>query len=246
MLFAAPMSALHRSREIASRVTTPPIAAGEIPAPYGGPTVLLYSHYDVFPAGDARAWTTRPFEPTERGGAIYGRGAADSKANVIAHVGALRAWEGRPPVGIKIVIEGQAEAGSGALPLACRTHPDVFRADAMLIADAGNPRPGMPVLTVAARGTAATPGPACEAAMAAMSEAWGQTPVLMSSSGSVPVSAVLHEAVPDAEILLLGATDGQSNAHAPDERVLLAEFEKTIVAETKFFREFAERVAVRR
>jgi acetylornithine deacetylase/succinyl-diaminopimelate desuccinylase-like protein len=216
----------------------PPVVYGEIPAPDRGPTVLLYSHYDVVPAGDERAWTSGPFEPTERGGAIYGRGAADSKANVIAHVGALHAWEGRPPVGIKIVIDGQAELGGGALPRYCRRHPDVFRADAVLIADAGNPRPGHPALALAAPRRAA----ACEAAIAAMSEAWGRAPRLVHGGDFVPIAAALHAAVPDAEILLLGATDAQSNAHAPDERVLLDEFGKTIVAETKFFREFAARV----
>ena len=73
--------------------------------------MLLYSHYDVVPAGDESLWTSPPFEPTERDGALFGRGASDSKANVIAHIGALRAWDGRPPVGIKLVIEGQEEVG---------------------------------------------------------------------------------------------------------------------------------------
>jgi acetylornithine deacetylase/succinyl-diaminopimelate desuccinylase-like protein len=91
---------------------TAPVVIGEIPAPNGAPTVLLYAHYDVQPPGDESAWKTPPFEPTERDGAVYGRGVADDKSNVIAHVGALRAFDGRPPVGIKIVIEGQEEYGS--------------------------------------------------------------------------------------------------------------------------------------
>ena len=93
---------------------TAPVVTGEIPAPPGAPTVLLYSHYDVVPAGDESKWESPPFEATERDGAIYGRGTADSKSNMLMHVGALRAWEGRPPVGIKVVIEGQEEVG-GAL-----------------------------------------------------------------------------------------------------------------------------------
>ena len=91
---------------------TAPVILGEIPGPEGAPTVLLYGHYDVVPVGEESKWESPPFEATERDGAVYGRGSADSKSNILTHVGALRAWEGKPPVGIKIVIEGQEETGS--------------------------------------------------------------------------------------------------------------------------------------
>ncbi len=94
---------------------TAPILTGEIPAPPGAPTVLLYAHYDVVGAGDLDLWDSPPFEPTERDGALYGRGTGDTKSNVLLHVGALRGYEGRPPVGVKILIEGHEESGSGAL-----------------------------------------------------------------------------------------------------------------------------------
>ena len=132
---------------------TAPFITGEIPPPPGAPTVLLYGHYDVVPAGDESKWESPAFTPTVRDGAMFGRGSADSKSNVIAHLGALRAWEGRPPVGIKLVIEGQEEVGS-ALNTFPQTHPELFRSDAMLIADMGSVRPGLPTLTVALRGTA--------------------------------------------------------------------------------------------
>jgi hypothetical protein len=133
---------------------TAPVITGEIPAPDGAPTVLLYSHYDVVPAGDEALWSSPPFVAEERDGAIFGRGTADSKSNVIAHVGALRAWEGKPPVGIKIVIEGQEEVGGGGLTTYPPAHPEAFRCDAMVIGDMGSVRPGVPTLTVALRGMA--------------------------------------------------------------------------------------------
>ena len=131
---------------------TAPVVTGHIPAPPGAPTVLLYSHYDVVPAGDEAEWKSPPFEPTERDGALFGRGVADTKSNIVAHVGALRAWDGKPPVGIKLCIEGSEEIGSGALPSYPATDPDLFQADALVIADMGSIRPGVPTLTTALRG----------------------------------------------------------------------------------------------
>jgi len=133
---------------------TAPVVHGEIPAPPGAPTVLLYSHYDVVPAGDESLWESPPFEPTDRDGAIAGRGAADTKSNILALVGALRAWEGRPPVGIKVVVEGQEEVGGGAFTTYPEQAPERFAADVMLIGDMGNVRPGIPTLTVGLRGMA--------------------------------------------------------------------------------------------
>lgn len=384
---------------------TAPVVVGHIPAPPGAPTVLLYSHYDVVPAGDETLWDSPPFEPTERNGAIYGRGTADTKSNVIAHIGALRAWEGRPPVGIKICIEGYEEIGSGALPGYPASDPDLFAADALYIADMGSIEPGIPTLTTALRGmanvflevrtlhsgkhsgqyggaapdallavlhaiaslhdehgdvavaglrrnewagaaqsesqfrelgtvldgmpligsgglgsrvwsgpaitvigidvpsvdgavnavspyaravlnvrvhpeqdatqaqalvmehlrnvrpfgidldvspgptgdgfSAVTSGPAYEAARVAWAQAWGTDVILAGSGGSIPIVSALAGALPDAEALLVGTTDGYANIHGPNERVLIDEFEKAVIAETKFFREFAARAAAR-
>ncbi|KAA8885522.1 M20/M25/M40 family metallo-hydrolase [Nocardia colli] len=132
---------------------TSPVVYGRIPPPPGAPTVLLYGHYDVQPSGDEKLWNTPPFTPVQRDGAIYGRGAADCKANVVAHIGALRAHEGKPPVGIIVVIEGQEEYGS-AFDDYPPEQPDLFQADALLICDAGNIRAGTPTLTTALRGVA--------------------------------------------------------------------------------------------
>lgn len=382
---------------------TAPAIVGHIPAPPGAPTVLLYGHYDVVPPGDETEWDTPPFEPTERDGAIFGRGVADSKSNVIAHVGALRAWDGRPPVGIKLCVEGYEEIGSGALPGHPASDPELFRADALVIADMGNLSPGTPTLTTALRGmanvmlelrtlasgkhsgqyggaapdallallhaiaslhdergdvavaglrreewdgpeqseeqfrelgevlddmpligsgglgsrvwsgpaitvigidvpsvdgavnavspyaravlnvrvhpaqnaneaqeavmahlrglrpfgiefdvqpgptgngfSADTSGPAYQAARVAWARAWGAEVMMAGSGGSIPIVSALSGALPDAEALLVGTTDGYANIHGPNERVLLDEFERTIVAEAEFFREYAARTA---
>lgn len=379
---------------------TAPIIIAEIDAPPGAPTVLLYSHYDVVPAGDESLWATPPFEPTLRDGALYGRGAGDTKSNIVALVGALRAWEGRPPVGVKVVIEGQEEVGGGALTTYPPDAPELFDADAMIIADMGSVRPGVPTLTVALRGMAdvtieartlasakhsgqyggAAPdallaliralstlhdengdvaveglrreewtgggtsdeefralaevaeeqpligtgslgsrvwsGPAItvtgidappvdgalnavqphararlnvrvhpeqdareaqaavvkhfegvmpfgitiqvsagatgngfaantssaayEAAAVAWSAAWGAETVTAGSGGSIPLVSALSLAVPRAEIMLGGATDGFANIHGPNERVLLDELEKTTLAIADFLGRFAE------
>ncbi len=382
---------------------TAPVVVGHIPPPPGAPTVLLYSHYDVVAAGDEAEWESPPFEPTERDGALFGRGTADTKSNVMTHIGALRAWNGRPPVGIKLCIEGYEEIGSGALPSYPPTDPDLFRADALVIADMGNISPGIPTLTTALRGmanvtlqvrtlrsgkhsgqyggaapdallallraiaslhddrgdvavaglrrnewpgpeqsedqfrdlgqvldgmpligtsglgsriwsgpaitvigidvpsvdgavnavspyaravlnvrvhpeqdcveaqeavmrhlrevrpfgieldvqpgptgngfSAVTTGPAYEAARAAWAQAWGAEVMMAGSGGSIPIVSAIAGALPDAEALLVGTTDGYANIHGPNERVLLDEFEKTIVAEAEFFGRFAAKDA---
>ncbi|MFD8568297.1 M20/M25/M40 family metallo-hydrolase [Streptomyces sp. NPDC059639] len=133
---------------------TAPVIFGEIPPPTpDAPTVLLYSHYDVQPPGDERLWDSPPFEPTPIEGGLRARGIADDKSNVIAHLGMLRAFDGRPPVGVKIVFEGQEEYGS-PFDTYPPTDPERFACDAMVIADLGNVRPGTPTLTTGLRGAA--------------------------------------------------------------------------------------------
>ncbi|MFC7303844.1 M20/M25/M40 family metallo-hydrolase [Streptomyces monticola] len=131
---------------------TAPVVYAEIPPPDpAAPTVLLYSHYDVQPPGDEQLWLSPPFEPTPVEGGLRARGIADDKSNVIAHLGMLRAFQGRPPVGVKIVFEGQEEYGSPFDDYP-PSDPERFACDAMVIADLGNLRPGTPTLTTGLRG----------------------------------------------------------------------------------------------
>ena len=380
---------------------TAPVITGEIPGPPGSPTVLLYGHYDVVPAGDEALWESPPFEAIERDGAIYGRGAADSKSNILVHVGALRAWGGKPPVGVKLLLEGQEEVGSPLEEGYPSENPEPFRADAILVADGGSIRAGQPSLTVSLRGDAritvevrtlasnkhsgqyggAAPdalvalvralgslwdgngdvaveglrreewtgesytdeefrklaelepgmpivgsggigskiwsgpgitvlgidcpavegaaaavqaharavlnvrvhpeqpaveaqgvvirhleaqrpfgvplavsagatgdgfrahssGPAWDAMVAAMSEAWGSDTVEIATGGAIPLVKAMSDGVPDAAMFVFGATDSFANIHGPNERVLVDEWERALHAETLFFHELAER-----
>lgn len=124
----------------------------------GRPTILLYAHHDVQPVGDESLWESAPFEPTVRGGRLYGRGAADDKAGVMAHVGALRALVEAlgtdVDLGINLFIEGEEEAGSGSFAAFLRENADALRADVIVVADSGNWDATTPALTVSLRGNA--------------------------------------------------------------------------------------------
>lgn len=131
---------------------TAPTVIGHVPGPPGAPTVLMYSHYDVVPAGEDHLWDSPAFEPTIGDGVVVGRGVADSKANIVAILGALGLYEGTPPVTLKIVFEGHEEFGS-----VWEEHPfdspETYEADVVVIADVGNVRPGQPTLTIGLRGS---------------------------------------------------------------------------------------------
>ncbi|WP_327678003.1 dipeptidase [Kitasatospora sp. NBC_00458] len=125
---------------------------GHRPPPPGAPTVLLYSHYDVQPPLDDDAWTSPPFELTERDGRWYGRGTADCKGNIVMHLTALRALGDDLPVGVKLVVEGSEEQGTGGLEAYVPPHAGELHADALLVCDTGNAAVGVPTATTSLRG----------------------------------------------------------------------------------------------
>ncbi|HET8957201.1 MAG TPA: M20/M25/M40 family metallo-hydrolase, partial [Microcella sp.] len=124
----------------------------------GRPTVLLYAHHDVQPPGDEALWDSPAFEPTVRGDRLYGRGAADDKAGVIAHVAAIHSLVetvGDPDVGIVVFIEGEEEFGSRSFRALLDAHRDTLAADVIVVADSDNWTTESPSLTVGLRGNAA-------------------------------------------------------------------------------------------
>ncbi|MEE6281207.1 dipeptidase [Georgenia sp. MJ170] len=129
-----------------------PAVLAHRPAPAGAPTVLLYAHHDVQPPGDPAAWTSPAFDPTERDGRLYGRGAADDKAGIMAHVGALRVLGDELGVGITVFSEGEEEIGSPTFRRFLETYRDRLAADVIVVADSANWQVGVPGLTTSLRG----------------------------------------------------------------------------------------------
>jgi acetylornithine deacetylase/succinyl-diaminopimelate desuccinylase-like protein len=121
----------------------------------GKPTVLCYGHYDVQPAEPLELWTSPPFEPTERNGNLYARGAVDDKGQMYMHikaVEALRAVNGTLPVNLKFLIEGEEEIGGESIAKYVAGHKDKLRADAALVSDTAMYAEGMPTLCIGLRG----------------------------------------------------------------------------------------------
>jgi cysteinylglycine-S-conjugate dipeptidase len=129
-----------------------PAVIGHVNGPEGSPTVMLYAHHDVQPAGAESDWDSPPFEPTERDGRVYARGIADDKAGVMAHIAALRAHSGSLPVGVTVFVEGEEEIGSDSLGTILERHGEKLRADAIVLADSTNWAVGEPALTTTLRG----------------------------------------------------------------------------------------------
>jgi acetylornithine deacetylase/succinyl-diaminopimelate desuccinylase-like protein len=121
----------------------------------GKPTVLCYGHYDVQPADPLELWTSPPFEPTERNGNLYARGTADDKGQMYMHikaVEALQAVNGKLPVNLKFLIEGEEEVGGASIARYIAGHPEKLRADVALVSDTAMYAEGMPTLCIGLRG----------------------------------------------------------------------------------------------
>jgi cysteinylglycine-S-conjugate dipeptidase len=131
-----------------------PAVIARFPAPAGMPTVCLYAHHDVQPEGDPAGWATPPFMATEVNGRLYGRGVSDDKGGFAVHLAALRAFGGKPPVGVTLFIEGEEEVGSTDLAQLLEENREDLAADVFVIADSDNWAVGQPAFTTSLRGLA--------------------------------------------------------------------------------------------
>lgn len=132
-----------------------PAVIGEGPQKPGRPTVLHYGHYDVQPEGDLKLWSTGPFEPTVRDGAVFARGAADDKGQMLCAVCAAEAWEkagGGLPINVKFLLEGEEEIGSPNLTPLVKEHARRLACDYVLIHDTAKYSAEQPAVTTATKG----------------------------------------------------------------------------------------------
>jgi acetylornithine deacetylase/succinyl-diaminopimelate desuccinylase-like protein len=140
-------------------VDTPghPIVLAESPRVEGAPTVLVYGHYDVQPADPLEEWISPPFEPTRRDGKLYARGATDDKGQMLTHVHSAAAWmavQGRLPINLKYLIEGEEEIGSPHLRPFVEANRRRLACDCVVISDTCQYAPGQPAITYGLRGIA--------------------------------------------------------------------------------------------
>lgn len=206
--------------DIVSAAGSPPAVIGVWEVDAHAPTVLLYAHHDVQPTATADRWTSAPFDPVERDGRLFGRGAGDDKAGVMAHVAAIRAWRtarGAPPVNVKVIVEGEEEIGSPHLDAFLAEHGVSLKADVVVVTDLSNWKVGVPAITSTIRGLVAMTVTVRSLAQPVHSGIWGGV-VPDALSGMARLLACLHH--DDGSIAVEGLTDDVA-ALGPEQRATL-------------------------
>lgn len=133
-----------------------PLVYGDWLHAAGEATVLCYGHYDVQPPDPLDEWKTPPFEPTVRNNNIYARGAVDDKGQMLMHIKAIESLmktnNGKLPLNVRLIIEGEEEVGGEAISKFVREHPERLKADFALVSDTEMFAPELPTLCVGLRG----------------------------------------------------------------------------------------------
>ena len=132
-----------------------PYVFGEWCGATGAPTLLLYSHHDVQPVNYLDQWQTSPFKLTKRGGRLFGRGSCDDKGGVIAQIASVAAFlktQGKVPVNVKVIVEGEEELGSPNLLRFFHENKELLASDALVVTDTDLIQTGTPSLTYSLRG----------------------------------------------------------------------------------------------
>ena len=134
-----------------------PLVYAESPPVPGAPVTLVYGHYDVQPPDPFDEWTSPPFDPTERDGNLFARGATDDKGQMLTHLGSVQAWlatEGKLPLQVKMILEGEEEVGSESLQHFLPENTERLACDCVVISDTAQFAPGVPAITHGLRGIA--------------------------------------------------------------------------------------------
>lgn len=171
----------------------------------GAPTVLLYAHHDVQPAGDESRWTTPPFEPSIRDGRLYGRGSSDDGAGIVVHWGALNLLGEDLPLNVTVFIEGEEEIGSPSFNNFLSQYHDLLQADYIVVADSDNWQVGAPALTSSLRGVLDAEVHVKVLEHALHSGMWGG-PILDAVTLSARLISTFHDANGDVAIAGLGGS----------------------------------------
>ncbi|MCW5750024.1 MAG: M20/M25/M40 family metallo-hydrolase [Alphaproteobacteria bacterium] len=220
------------------------ISAGGHPAIYGEwcgqpgrPTFLVYGHYDVQPPDPIADWSSPPFEPRIVDGRIRARGVSDDKAPLSIAIEAMAGFlhvEGRLPVNVKLLLEGEEECGSATLGQICERHRDLLAADAVISADGARWRTDLCTVNVGSRGNAALEFSLTTAARDLHSGRFGGATV-NALHAMARLLASLHEA--DGRVAVEDFYDDARLPEAAD----LAMLARIPFDESGFFREFSGR-----
>lgn len=182
-----------------------PVVLARGPRVEGAPTVLLYAHHDVQPAGDPAKWEGDAFEPHIRDGRLYGRGASDDGAGIVVHIGSMTLLKDQLPVNVIVYIEGEEEVGSPSFNNFLTKYHEQLDADYIIVTDSDNWKAGQPALTASLRGVVDATIHVRMADHAMHSGMWGG-PVIDSVTAAAHLISTFHNEAGEVAVEGLGGS----------------------------------------